>query len=109
MGMCIKHSNAFLDTSCSLENETIEVDLFRKKTDRNQCLMPESCHSNGTIKSTTYSLAIRIIRICTKTAKGTKGFRNLRYCSFKENILSLQSKELWTELNWSHTIKHLDN
>ena len=81
----IKQSVAFLDTSCSLENGTIEVDLFRKKTDRNQYLMPESCHSNGIIKNIPYSLALRIIRICTKTDQRDNRLQELK-------ILLLQRK-----------------
>ena len=39
-----RNSIPFLDTSLSLEDGKIEVDLFRKPTDRNQYLLPTSCH-----------------------------------------------------------------
>ena len=40
----------FLDTSCSIVNKRIKVDLFRKKTDRNQYLLTSSCHPVQTTK-----------------------------------------------------------
>ena len=62
----MKYSIAFLDTSCSIENRKIEIDLYCKETDRNQYLMPESCHPKTTTKNIQFSLALRIVRICTK-------------------------------------------
>ena len=57
----------FLDTLCSIENGRIETDLYRKDTDRNQYLLPSSCHPvNCTTKSIPVSLALRIVRICSK-------------------------------------------
>ena len=34
----------FLDTSCKISDGRIITDLFRKETDRNQYLLPSSCH-----------------------------------------------------------------
>ena len=34
----------FLDVLCSIKNGRIETDLYKKPTDRNQYLLPSSCH-----------------------------------------------------------------
>ena len=55
----------FLDTSCSIEEGKIEIDLYRKETDRNQYLLTSSCHPIGCTKNIPYSLGLRIVRTCT--------------------------------------------
>ena len=55
----------FLDTSCSVEEGKIRIDLFKKKTDRNQYLLKSSCHPMQTTTNTPYSLAHIIVRTCT--------------------------------------------
>ena len=63
-----EHSSslAFLDTSCSLKNGKIVVDLFRKPTDRNQYLLTSSCHPAHVTSNIPFSLAYRIVRICSE-------------------------------------------
>ena len=61
-----KESIPYLDTSCSLENGKIILDLYKKETDRNQYLLPSSCHPMTCTKNIPFSLSLRIIRICTK-------------------------------------------
>ena len=78
----------FLDTSLSLENGKIEVDLFRKATDRNQYLLPTSCHPKTTTKNLPYSCALRIVRICTSTQN-----RDSRLQELKELLLNRQYNE----------------
>ena len=56
----------FLDTSLSIEDGKVSIDLYRKKTDRNQYLLPSSCHPKTTTQAIPYSLSLRIIRTCTK-------------------------------------------
>ena len=73
----------FLDTSISIENERVEVDLHRKKTHRNQYLLPSSCHPKSTSAAIPYSLALRIVRICTSQEK-----RDLRLKDLKELLLA---------------------
>ena len=73
-----KSSISFLDTSLSIEKGKIEIDLFRKITDRNQYLLPSSCHQRTTTQSLSYSLGLRIIRICTKTEKRDQRLRELK-------------------------------
>ena len=55
----------FLDTLCSIKDGRIETDLYRKQTDRNQYLLPSSCHPKITTKAIPHSLALRIVRICS--------------------------------------------
>ena len=59
-----KSSIPFLDTLISIEEGRIRVDLYKKETDRNQYLLPSSCHSKTVTKSIPYSLSLRIVRIC---------------------------------------------
>ena len=76
-------SISFLDTSLSIENGKIEVDLHRKKTHRNQYLLPSSCHPKTTSAAIPYSLSLRIVRICTNKDK-----RDLRLKELKELLLA---------------------
>ena len=55
----------FLDTSCGLKNGQIEVDLYRKKTNKNQYLLLSSCHPKSVTRNIPFSLGLRIVRICT--------------------------------------------
>ena len=76
-------SISFLDTSCSLENGKIILDLFKKETDRNQYLLPTSCHPMSCTKNIPYSLSLRIVRICTQEYK-----RDQRLEELKELLLN---------------------
>ena len=58
-------SLAFLDTSLSIKNGKVEVDLYRKPTDRNHYLLTSSCHPAHVTNNIPFSLALRIVRICT--------------------------------------------
>ena len=68
----------FLDTSLGIENGRSENDLHRKKTDRNQYLLPSSCHPKTTTLAIPYSLSLRIIRICAKTENRDKRLAELK-------------------------------
>ena len=68
----------FLDTSLSIKNGHIEIDLYKKKTDRNQYLLPTSCHPKTTIKSIPYSLSLRIVRICSSPDNRDKRLEELK-------------------------------
>ena len=57
----------FLDTMCTIKEGKIEIDLYKKDTDRNQYLLPSSCHPKQTIQAIPYSLSLRIVRTCTNT------------------------------------------
>ena len=58
-------SLAFLDTSLSIKNGQVSVDLYRKPTDRNQYLLTSSCHPAHVTTNIPFSLALRIVRICS--------------------------------------------
>ena len=73
-----KTSIPFLDTSCSIENGKIVIDLYRKETDRNQYLLTSSCHPIGCTKNIPYSLGLRIVRVCTKPETRDKRMRELK-------------------------------
>ena len=72
----------FLDIPLSIQNGRIEIDLFRKETDRNQYLLTSSCHPIGCTQNITYSLGLRIIRICTNP-----DIREMRLNELKELLL----------------------
>ena len=71
----------FLDTLCSIKNGKIDTDLY-KKTDRNQYLLPSSCHSKLTTKAIPFSLGLWIVRICSDPQK-----RDLRLNELKHLLL----------------------
>ena len=68
----------FLDTQCKIENGRIETDLYRKPTDRNQYLLTSSCSPSTCIENIPYSLALRIVRICSKPEWREKRFEELK-------------------------------
>ena len=77
----------FLDTSCSIRNNKIIVDLYRKPTDRNQYLLPSSCHPAHVTNNIPFSLAYRIIRICSESET-----RDLRLEELKSLLLARNYK-----------------
>ena len=72
-----KFSIPFLDVSCSIENGRIKPDLFKKETDKNQYLLPSSCHPKQTTKAIPFSLALRIVRICYSPEDRERRFSEL--------------------------------
>ena len=79
----LKKSIQFLDTSCEIKNGKIEIDLYRKNTDRNQYLLPSSCHPKQTTTNIPFSLCLRILRICTNPE-----IRQKRMQDLKQRLLS---------------------
>ena len=73
----LKSSIPFLDTSVSIENGEIVVDLYKKPTDKNQYLLPSSCHPLETTKAIPFSLALRITRTCTNPETKKQRFLEL--------------------------------
>ena len=61
----------FLDTSCQIIDGRIVTDLYRKETDRNQYLLTSSCLLAHVTENIPYSLALRIVRICSLPESGT--------------------------------------
>jgi len=83
----------YLDTSCSIKQGHIIMDLYRKPTDRNGYLLPDSCH----IENIPLSLAIRITRICSETEA-----RDARY--YPEGISDAAIKKA-RDIPWVVTIR----
>ena len=63
----------------------IQTDLYRKKTDKVQYLLPSSCHPSHIFSNIPYSLALRLVRICS-----TKEALNKRFDELKMMLLSRQ-------------------
>ena len=55
----------FLDTQIWIQDGRIYSDLYRKPTDRCQYLLPSSCHPAHITANIPFSLAYRIVRICS--------------------------------------------
>ena len=72
----------FLDTLCQIKEGKICTDLYRKPTDRNQYLLPSSCHNLKVTSSIPFSLGMRINRVCSETEN-----RDLRLQEMKEMLL----------------------
>ena len=77
-GCPITSSIPFLDTSCSISDNKILTDLFKKETDRNQYLLTSSCHPASVCANIPFSLALRIVRICSLTETREKRFSELK-------------------------------
>ena len=56
----------FLDVSLTLKNRQISTDLYKKPRDKNQYLLPSSVHLFHCMKNIPFSLAMRIIKICSE-------------------------------------------
>ena len=78
-----KSAIPFLDTLCSIKNGKIDTDLYKKPTDRNQYLLPSSCHSKMTTKAIPMSLGLRIVRICSDPEKRDKRLKELKELLFE--------------------------
>ena len=69
---------SFLDTSCRIIDGQIETDLHRKSTDRNQYLLPTSCHPKQTTASIPFSLSLRIVRNCSNITQRKKRLQEMK-------------------------------
>ena len=77
-----RQSVPFLDTSCSIKEGKVIFDLYRKPTDRNKYLLPDSCHPDTCKENIPFSLAMRINRICSEPET-----RDMRFSELKEMLL----------------------
>ena len=68
----------FLDTLVTIKDGQIETDLYRKPTDRCQYLLPSSCHPSHVTKNIPYSLALRLVRICSQSSQLLKRLDELK-------------------------------
>ena len=72
-----KYSVPFLDTSLSIKDGQMVSDLYRKPTDTNKYLLPDSCHSNTCKANIPFSLFLRITRICSENTSKEKRYQEL--------------------------------
>ena len=73
-----KSAIPFLDTLCSIQDGRIDTDLYKKPTDRNQYLLPSSCHPKTTTRAIPMSLGLRIVRICSNPTNRDKRLEDLK-------------------------------
>ena len=59
------YKHVSLDTTSHLVDYKVVVDLYTKPTDSHQYLLPTRCQPPHCSKNTSYSLALRIRRICS--------------------------------------------
>ena len=71
-------SLAFLDTATTIVNSKIIVDLYKKPTDRCQYLLTSSCHPPHIKDNIPFSLAYRIVRICSEEETRDKRLEELK-------------------------------
>ena len=84
----VRDSIPFLDVSCKIVYDKIVTDLFRKKCDRNQYLLTSSCHPVQCTENIPFSLALRIIRICSENKT-----RDERLGELKQLLLDREYRE----------------
>ena len=69
----------FLDTEVSINDEGfIVTDLYKKSTAKRQYLLPSSCHPGHISRNIPYSLAYRLLRICSDHQVFLKRLEELR-------------------------------
>ena len=73
-----ERSTNFLDLKIMITDEGIITDLYRKETDRVQYLLPSSCHPNHIFENVPYSLALRLVRICSRKEDLESRFEELK-------------------------------
>ena len=73
-----KESIPFLDTLLTIKQGRVSIDLYRKPTDRNQYLLTSSCHPPQTTLNIPFSIALRIVRICTEEDQREQRFDELK-------------------------------
>ena len=66
-------------TQCAASRmEKIITDLFRKPTDRNQNLLPDSSHLKTTTRAIPKKLGLRIVRICAEPESRDKRLEEIK-------------------------------
>ena len=73
-----ERSTNFLDMKITITDDGIVTDLYRKETDRVQYLLPTSCHPSHIFNNVPYSLALRLVRICSRREDLMRRFEELR-------------------------------
>ena len=61
-----EYSCDFLDLQISIQARKFETDLFRKETSKPRALLPSSAHPGHITYNIVYSMAFRLLRICSE-------------------------------------------
>ena len=75
-------------TIAQLSHGKVNSDLYRKPSDRNQYLLPSSCHPPHCHENIPFSLSLRIIRICSNPTE-----RDCRLSELKEMLIARDYKK----------------
>ena len=78
----------FLDTLLTIRDGKIIFDLYKKPTDRDQCLLTSSCHPAHCVENIPFSLALRIVRVCTDIST-----RDTRHTELKNMLMEREYPE----------------
>jgi hypothetical protein len=78
-----ENSTTFLDTKITIIDGKLTSDLFKKPTHRAQYLLSSSCHPSHICDNIPYSLALRLVKICS-----TKTALDKRLAELKDMLLS---------------------
>ena len=85
----------FLDVNVSLINGKITTDLDTKPTDKRQYLLQSSCHPKHTKRAISFSLVLRLRRICSSDDTFTKRTTELKtYLNKRGYNLSFLDQEI---------------
>ena len=77
----------FLDMQVTINREGfIQTDLFKKDTAKCQYLLPSSCHPAHITRNIPYSLAYRLLRICSSEQDFNKRIEELRQDLLSRNL-----------------------
>ena len=68
----------FLDLTIKIEGGKIITDLYRKETSKPSSLLPSSSHPNHITANIAYSLAFRLLRICSSEDLFEERLKELR-------------------------------
>ena len=75
----LTNSCNFLDLNISINQGRIHTDLYRKPTDKPRALLPSSAHPTHIPSNIVYSMAFRLIRICSSEENFEKRY-SFQYC-----------------------------
>ena len=78
-------STTFLDTEVKIINGRLTTDLYRKKSDKVQYLLPSSGHPAHVTSSIPYSLCLRLVRICSEPDALSQRCKELRQMLLQRN------------------------
>ena len=92
-----QESIPFLDTKVQIKNGKIVTDLYRKPTDRNQYLLTNSCSPASVTKNIPFSLALRIVRICSEEEARELRFSELKALLLARSYPGLRPCGRWTD------------